>query len=414
MAINRKIKLSVPHKGGQRAIFEHPARFQVVACGRRFGKTELGKTLAYREMAVSAGEVWWIAPQYKMSTAVWRDVLNTFSPISKWVSAAERTIILKNDAKLVVWSGDAGGDTMRGGAPSLVILDEAAMLVDESLWYGVVLPALSDHTGRAYFLSTPRGRNWFHDVFQMGDDKSQYFNPSYKSWNFSSYNNPYMNPTVFDEARRTSPDKYFRQEYLAEFLTDSGEVFRGVIQVSVGSYQTPDEGRRYVAGIDWGRKEDFTVISIIDVESRRQVHMERLSKVDWVAQRDFLADMIEEWNPVIVGAEENSIGDVAISMLREEGINVTPYYTTNESKRQMIEQLALDIEKERIILLNEPIQVRELQAYRMDLTSTGKPRYNASSGEHDDTVIALAIANHYSHNLVNTFGGAMPVMQGWR
>jgi hypothetical protein len=406
-----RIDLVFPHIGGQRAIYLHPARFQVVACGRRFGKTELGKVLAAREMVKNAGEVWWIAPQYKMSTAVWRMMLKTFRPIASWISAQERTIELANGGKLVVWAGDSNPDAMRGGAPHLVILDEAAMLPNNELWFGIIMPALMDHIGRAYFLSTPRGRNWFYEIFQMGlDDDPKY--ADYKSWNFPSNYNPYLPPQEFEKAK-LSPGGFFEQEYLARFMEDSGTVFKGVADASLGLFHQPYSDGIFVIGVDWGRKLDYTVFSIIDIVSRYQVEMVRINKIDWKDQRDALKELIDTWKPIGVYVEDNSIGDVLLSNLLEEGIKVIPHYTTNQSKREIVEQLAFDIENKNVTLLNDPTQVRELQAFQMERTPSGKITYNAPSGYHDDTVIALAIANYYSVNHFQSFGGGLPIIKGW-
>lgn len=406
------LELVTPHKGGQRAIYLHPARFQVVACGRRFGKTELGKVIATREMIQNGGEVWWIAPQYKMSTAVWRMLLKTFKPIATWISAQERTIEIENGGKLVVWAGDTNPDAMRGGAPNIVILDEAAMLPSSDLWFSVLVPALTDYSGRAYFLSTPRGRNWFFEIFNMGKSDNPDFS-DYKSWNFPSINNPFFKREEFEKARKTTPDAFFRQEYLAEFMEDTGSIFRGVTNISIASYKEPYDGN-FIIGVDWGRKRDFTVFSVFDIDTREQVDMVRMNKIDWKIQRDALKELIEAWKPMDVYIEHNSIGDVLYSNLLEDGVVVSTHYNDHNNKRKIIEQLSLDIEAGNIILLNDPTQVRELQAYEMQITKTGKVTYNAPGGYHDDTVIATAIANYYSVNHFGTYGGAFPAIRGWQ
>jgi hypothetical protein len=374
----------------------------------------MGKVIIAEEVIKRGGEAWYVAPQYKMSTAIWREMLDTFRPLAKWISAQERTIELKNGGKLVVWAGDTSADSMRGGAPNAVVVDEAAMLPDGSLWYSVLMPALTDHEGKAYFLSTPRGRNWFYELYRMGESPTNEF-VDYKSWRFSSYCNPYNNPKIIDAARLSTPEKFFQQEYMAEFMLDAGDVFRNVNEVNNGLYAVPEAcDGAIVFGVDWGRKEDYTVISIMEADTKVQVGMERISRVGWDVQKNFLAEQIKLWKPAIVAAEENSMGDVLINDMRELGFDIVPFYTTGDSKRQIIEELSLDIEKKNISLLNEPIQTRELQAFQMDRTKSGNIRYNAASGFHDDTVIALAIANHFSNSMIGSFGGAMPKIKGWQ
>lgn len=391
MAKRVAINLIKPHRGGQRAIYKHPARFQVIACGRRFGKTELGKLLAAKEMIVNGGEVWWVAPQYKMSTKNWRDLKTTFAPMTKWTSAQERRIELYNGGKLTVWSADSGGDSMRGGSPSLVIMDEAAMIPDESIWFGVLLPALSDHKGRAYFLSTPRGRNWFYNIYEFGKSGDTEHS-DYKQWRFPSYYNPYISKDVIEKARHTSPEKFFRQEYLAQFLADSGEIFRGVESVIHNVNFTPYDGH-FVMGIDWGKKNDFTVVTLVDVRTRHQVFMDRFNTIEYREQRQRIMDIYNEWKPYVAVIEDNNVGHANIEELKSAGMHIKPFYTTNKNKQEIIERLSVDIENKTVRLLNDRLMINELQAYQMNLTQSGAVKFSAPAGYHDDTIIALALAN---------------------
>jgi hypothetical protein len=403
------ISLRTPHKGGQRAIALHPTRFQILACGRRFGKTELGKFLAFSTMINDGGTVWWITPTYKMSTEIWRELSGLLKPAITWISAAERALTISNGGKLVVWSA---GDTMRGGKADLVIIDEAAMFPSRELWFAAVAPALMDNPkSRAYFLSTPRGRNWFYDVYKLGLD-GPHKDPNYKSWNYSSYFNPYMPASSINDIKLSTPERFFEQEYLALFNVDSGEVFKGVAEASFLEYREPYEGR-FVFGIDWGRKIDYTAVCVMDMDSKQQVDMYRTSRTKWREQMKAIAELKAKWNPIKIIAEENSMGDSAIEMLEEEGLKVDSVFFTNKVKRAYIELLSINIQKQEISLLNEKIQVNELQAYQMDTTKLGNITYNALSGYHDDTVIALSIANYHCFNNFKLAGAKVPIMPGW-
>lgn len=384
------LALAKPHKGGQRALYLHPARFHVVACGRRWGKTEFGKLVAVQALFKHCVDVWWVAPTYKMSSAIWRDFRSTLGRFAVSANAQERFLEFNTGATLTIWTG-AQADTMRGGAPGLVVVDEAAMIKDGGdMWNAVIRPALTDKRGRALFLSTPRGHNWFWELYNRGLDP---LFPQYKSWNFPTAYNPLLPAGEIDEARLTLPERLFRQEYMAEFIEDAGGVFRGVLAASTLDIAAPYAGD-FVFGVDWGRENDFTVICVMDRETLRQVDMDRFNKIGWELQRGRLRALADKWQPRVIWAEENSIGSVNIEALQAEGLPVRGFVTTASSKPPLIEALALAIERQDAVLLNDRVQTAELQAYAFDRLPGGGFRYSAPSGAHDDTVIALALAYH--------------------
>lgn len=389
LAQTNSLVLTKPHKGGQRALWLHPARFHAVACGRRWGKTAFGRMVAARTLFEYGLDVWWVAPTYKMSSAIWRDFRKVLGPFAVRADGQERMMEFANGAMLTIWTG-AQPDTMRGGAPGVAIIDEAAMIRDADMWPAIIRPALADHRGRALFLSTPRGHNWFWELYTRGLDP---LFPDYKSWCFPTSYNPTIAhmPEEVEEARLSLPDRLFRQEYLAEFIPDAGGVFRGVAEVSTLDVRKPYKGE-FVFGVDWGKSNDFTVISVIDKQTKQQVALDRFNQINWSLQRARLASLYEQWKPQTIWAESNSIGGPNIEALQGEGLPVRPFETTAQSKGPLIETLALAIEREQIALLNDRVQVAELQAYEMTRLPSGTFRYNAPDGGHDDTVIALALS----------------------
>lgn len=391
MAQTNSLTLTKPHKGGQRALWLHPARFHVVACGRRWGKTAFGRLVAARTLFEYGLDVWWVSPTYKMSSAIWRDFKKSLGQFAVRADGQERMMEFANGAMLTIWTGSQP-DTMRGGAPGVAIIDEAAMIRDPEMWPAIIRPALTDHKGRALFLSTPRGHNWFWELYVRGQDP---LFPDYKSWCFPSS----FNPTIehiegeIDEARLSLPDRLFRQEYLAEFIPDAGGVFRGVAEVSTLDERKPYKGE-FIFGVDWGKSNDFTVISILDKQTKKQVAVDRFNQINWSLQRGRLVNLYKRWNPQLIFAEANSIGGPNIEALQAEGLPVRPFDTTAQSKGPLIEALALAIERKEITLINDRVQVAELQAYEMTRLPSGTFRYNAPDGGHDDTVMALALAWH--------------------
>ena len=377
----------MPHSG-QETILRSGARFNVVACGRRFGKTEAGK-LAIMGHFLRRKRCWWLAPTYQMASQVWRDLKLVCKGIpTVTISEAERRIDLPGGGILAIRSTHYP-DYLRGAGLDFAVLDEAAFM-EPDVWPEVVRPMLLERGGGALFLSSPNGRNWFWGLYQIGLDESQ---PQWRSFRFTSYANPLVRPEELDSIRYSTPERTFREEYLAEFIDDAGQVFRGIREAATAPLSPqPENGRRYVAGIDWGRDNDYTVIVVLNADAREMVALERFNQVDWGLQRGRLAAVCERWQPVVVWAEANSMGGPNVEALQREGLPVRPFQTTAQSKGPLIEALALAIEKEEIALLPDETLLNELAGYSLERLPGGGYRYGAPSGLHDDTVIALALA----------------------
>lgn len=382
------VKLFQPHPG-QRAILQHPARFKVVACGRRFGKTETGKILLV-ERALAGAVGWWISPTYRMADEVWRDLKAALDGAIARKNEDMRRLDVIGGGVIRVRSG-RNPDGLRGAGLDLAVLDEAAYLHPD-VWRAAIRPALSDRRGEALFLSTPRGRNWFWGVWMNGQSASH---PDWMSWRFPTAANPLIDPAEIEAARASLPERVFREEYLAEFQDDGGLVFRRVeVCATVPPGEEPRPGARYVFGVDWAREDDFTCIAVLDARARRLVALDRFNEIGWALQRGRLAALADRWRPEAIWAEANSVGGPNIEALQVEGLPVIPFTTTATSKGPLIEALALALERDELAILPDPALLNELSAYRLERLPSGRFRYGAPPGGHDDCVIALALAWH--------------------
>jgi len=352
-----------------------------------WGKTRLGAALCIAT-ALRGGTAWWVAPSYKTAAAGWR--------IIRWLARQIDGVEIRLGDRMVTMPG--GGwvqvrsaddpDSLRGEGLDLVVLDECAFM-RESAWTESLRPSLSDREGKALFISTPKGRNWFFYRWQagnLGEDE-------WASWNFPTGDNPYINPAEIEKAKAGLPDRIFRQEYLAEFIDDAGGVFRGVVQAMTATEQTKAIAEHgYIFGVDWGKSADFTVITVVDAKLRAVVAMDRFNQIDYSLQRARLGVLYEQFQPEQIIAESNSMGEPIIEQLRQDGLPVVPFLTTNASKTQAIEALALAIERQDISLIPDETLIAELQAYEAKRLPSGLLRYTAPEGMHDDCVMSLALA----------------------
>lgn len=381
------VELAQPHPA-QAQILVEAKRFNVLACGRRFGKDVLAMNLL-AEAGLSGKPAAWFSPTYKMLSETFASVTRTLKPIATRINASEHRIELLTGGILDMWSLDSE-DTARGRKYARVIVNEAAMvpgLMDA--WNYVIRPTLADYRGDAWFLSTPKGRNGFWQLWQAGQDGK----PDWASWQYPTSANPYIRQSEIDAMREGMPERAYQQEILAQFLENSGAVFRNVRAVC--TITQPDEpeqhaGHNLVLGVDWGKQNDYTRLRLGCVECKRVVAWDGFNRIDYHYQRERLKLLTDKWKPRIILAERNSIGDPNIEELQRSGLPVKPFDTTSTSKPPLIENLALAIERGEWRFPIEDID--ELEAYEMDVSkATGRPTYSAPEGGHDDRVIADAL-----------------------
>jgi Terminase RNaseH-like domain len=340
--------------------------------------------------ALQGRPVAWFAPNYRLPSDVFRQVQATLTPVISRTSQQEWRLELKGGGVVEMWSLDSP-DAGRGRAYAVAVVDECAMVRDlQEAWQRTIRPMLTDYRGEAWFLRTPSGVNHFKTLFDYGQDPER---PEWISWQMPTAENPHIDPEEIESARLDLPEAVFHQEYLALFVTWEGCVFRRIADAAAAPANAqPEEDHRYVIGCDWGRSIDCTVFMVVDIDKRTVVEMERFKRVDYTIQCDRLKVLSERWRPEQIIAEQNGMGQAIIDQLTRDGVNIQPFVTTHASKTQAIDSLALAFERGEIRIPNDPVLVGELVAYRAEALPSGSLRYSAPSGQHDDTVMALAMA----------------------
>src|ERR1035437_6899538 len=266
------VKLRLPKlKPAQLEIKRELKRFNVADCGRRFGKDFLQMDYLIGP-ALEGYPVGWYAPTYKMLSENWRTFKATLRPVVKSISEQEHRLDLITGGVIDMWSLDAP-DSSRGRKYKRVAINEAAMIGKlEEAWNNVIRQTLIDYKGGAMFGSTPKGRNFFWQLYQKADS-----NPDeWAHWQKPTSDNPLVDPAEIEAARKDLPELVFMQEYMAEFVDMEGSVFRRIQEAAtVAAIDGPVKDRQYIAGVDVAASVDYTVISVMDVASKQLVYLDR-------------------------------------------------------------------------------------------------------------------------------------------
>jgi hypothetical protein len=426
---------------GQSQIVRGARRFNVVACGRRFGKTLLGIDRAI-ETALSGYPVAWFSPTYKMLSDAWRELKNIAASLKPKINEQEHRLALSGPvethwgeaASIDMWSLDAP-DTARGRKYKRAIIDEAAMVANlGEAWQAVIRPMLTDLLGDAWFLSTPKGHNFFWELYCKGEDPLQ---QEWGAWRMPTSTNPFIAPGEIEDARLMLPEMVFAQEYLADFIENAGAVFRRLRESATSTPQREAiDYHRYVMGVDLGRRMDFTVCAVIDCSgtgdqrlvfpsplaadprtpttdhrstpatdhwppstAAEMCAMDRFNQIDWSIQVGRITALARRFRVDEVIADATGLGDPVVEQLRRElagdGVAVTGYDISSvQKKAKLIEPLALAFERGELVILDDPVLIGELQAYQQERLPGGQVKYGAPAGLHDDAVMALALGWH--------------------
>ena len=392
-------------RDSQRLLFASPVRFPVIDAGRRWGKTITGLNWLLQGVCEQPGEYWWVAPIYSQSKMAFRTLLSAARKgraegAFKDVSHSELRIAYLNGSAMT-WKSADNPDNLRGEGLRRVVVDEAAR-VRREVWEEVLRPAVSDTHGRVLFISTPKGKNFFYELYTRGQDPLQ---PEFESWKFPTADNPKVSPEDIEQARQSLPVDVFSQEYLAEFLENSAGVFRN-IQACIGSIrEEPLPGKQYRGGLDLARTTDFSVLTIFDTAGR-QVFLDRFNQLSWAVQKDRFIPVIRKYR-ARVAVDATGVGDPIVEDLKRAGLDIIPYVFTSESKKRLIETAMVGFDQKQIRILNDEVQKGELEMFEYRMGKTGTVQYSAPDGAHDDCVIALCLAWYLLHGPMIMPGIAM-------
>jgi hypothetical protein len=375
---------------GQALFHSSKARFRILACGRRWGKTKVG-AIEFIQLLLSCPEGsvgYCVAPTFAHTRKQWKEI-KYYCPkeLITNVNLSAHVITILGNRDIYFKSAD-GADSMRGDAVAVLWMDEGAQ-IQEDRWTLELRPSLMDTHGKAIFTGTPAGKNWYFALYTRGQDPSQ---TDYQSFAFSSYTNPYLDPKEIDEFKRDMPELAYRQEILAEFLDDVGSVFRRIKECIGGTLEEPQLGKRYVLGVDLAKHVDFTVVCVLD-ERGHLCHFDRFSQIDWTFQEKRIVDIAHKYNNARILVDSSGVGDPVYDNLRRAGVVVEGYKFTNASKKDLIENLSISIENKKISYPDIPVLLSELGLFGYKISQAGVTSYNAPDGYHDDCVIGLALAS---------------------
>ena len=308
----------------QQDVWSDNTRFKIVAAGRRTGKSRLAAwLLIVNALESSKGNVFYVAPtQGQARDIMWQTLLELGNPVIVSSHINNLQIKLINGATISLKGADRP-ETMRGVSLKFLVMDEYADMKPE-VFEQILRPALADQKGNALFIGTPMGRNHFYELYQyaeLGDDLT------YKSWHFTSYDNPLLDAEEINVAKKSMSSYAFRQEFMASFEARGSEMFK---EDWVKFGESPEYGDYYIAidlaGFEEVNKQrtknsklDETAIAVVKVNDSGHWHVENIVHGRWelseTARKIF--DVVRDYKPIGIGIEKGIARQAVMSPLTD-------------------------------------------------------------------------------------------------
>jgi hypothetical protein len=370
-----EIILPIPHKT-QTEVLNCDNRFIVLMCGRRWGKSLISQSIAI-ENGLANKYVAYVTPTYQLAKVFFDELTKVIPSEIMSANRSDLTIQFITGGVIRFFTGERL-DSFRGLRFHMCIIDEASYIPNlEQGWLNSIRPTLTDFKGKAIFLSTPKGQNYFYSLFMKSDN-------NWASFKFSTYDNPHIDKGEIDDAKSQLPNVVFEQEYMANPMENAANPFGSEF---IKQCIRPMSGNEIVCfGIDLAKSYDYTVIIGLD-SNGNTAYFNRFQK-DWHSTKHEILKLPRK--PIVI--DSTGVGDPIFEDLQREGLQIQGLKFTQNSKQQLMIGLQTAIHTQKIGYPDGEI-VRELEVFEYQYTATGV-KYSAPSGFHDDCVMALALAWH--------------------
>ena len=384
-----------------RGIFHHPHDIHVVKSKRQTGKSITIETiLMFFAINKSGSCNIAISPTLGQGRKMYKEVKNALQNLPLFESANSTTleINLTNRSQILFKSAEQA-DGLRGNTVSgILCIDEVAYIKDDIVYQ--VLPFCDAHKAPILIVSTPLFKSGvFYDFYMNGLNGVNGFH----SYDICDYDTSVLlSPEKLEIYRQSVSPQIFRSDYLGEFLTENSEIFGNLKKLVKGVIH---QSRVKVMGVDWstggldsGKNPDETALSIMN-EYRELEYIEGFSDKDTNQTIDYIVDKIVEYGVSKVVVETNSMGRIYIDLLKRKIVSrgircqVVEFTTTNDSKREIIEDLVVHCQNGTISLIDDKKLFLQMMNFVVKKTPSGKITYESgSSNIHDDLCLALAFS----------------------
>jgi hypothetical protein len=310
----------------------------------------------------------------------------------------------KNDSELAIYYkngviqrfiGAEDYDKHRGTNPFDVVFDEFSEQPEE-IWTAIFQPVLMENGGSATFVFTPKGKNHSWKILMMAKENPLWF------WSVKGVKDTAVfSEEELKEIRKNTPESLYKQEYEVEFLEGAGQFFRRIRQnaypLDPSMVSRLTEEGDFQVGADFAKYQDWTVLTPFNLNHFIAYPQDRFNQVDWNLQKARTEALCRRYNDALLWPDATGVGDPIVEDLKAAGIEIggengEGFKFTEVSRMNLLNNLAILLEQDKIKIPADEGLITELESFRYELNERGKIKVTVPSNMTDDRVMSLALS----------------------
>ena len=366
----------------------------VIVWHRRSGKDKVCFANLIKKMFEKKASYFYFAPTYKQGKKIiWDNIDNNGfkmlnhipKEIIKNKNETEMKIDLINGSYVQIIGTD-NIDSIVGSNPYGCIFTEFSLQQKEAWDY--IRPILIANGGWAIFNFTPRGTNHAYKLLQSVKD-----NPNWFTQVLTVDDTDVISKEDLEEEKSQMPRDLFEQEYYCKFIDGASQFFKGIEKCLYNDpFELPEENHEYKFGIDLAKSNDYTVITPIDLNTFKVGKQDRFNQIDYNVQKERIKSKYYQFGKPDITQDSTGIGDPIADDLSKDIINLYRYQFNEKSRMDLLTNLQILIEQQKIKIPNDETLINELKSFEYIVSDKGKVSARCPDSQHDDCVMSLALA----------------------
>jgi hypothetical protein len=361
---------------------------------RRLGKDKMVFANLPKKMMERVGTYFYFLPTYNQARKViWNGAdgegyrfLDHFPPEIIKKKLEDDMILELTNGSILQLVGADNIDRIVGTNPIGIVLSEYSIMKPE-VW-DFLSPILTENGGFAVFVYTPRGQNHGYKLMKAAEQNPKWHVEVLKV----SHTKAVKDEDLLEQKLGMSQALY-NQEYECDFTEDASAVYKDIHKRTypVDEWVHQDQGM-YQMGVDLAKANDYTVITAIDLNTFRVAPQDSFNQIDYTLQKAKIEGAFYRYNKPLVTIDSTGIGRSVVDDLLNIGINISPFIFTYNSRNELLTNLQILLEQDKIKIPDDPELIKQLEGARWDTTSNGRTRITVPDDIHDDRLMSLALA----------------------
>lgn len=396
------MQIPIPHKYSPREYqlpllraMDNGIKRAVIVWHRRSGKDKTCFNYMIKRACERVGTYFYFLPEYTQARKViWDNIDNDgfkmLDHVPKELIAKTNDTTLKielvNGSIIQLLGADTFSRSGVGTNPVGVVMSEYSVNNPE-VW-DFIRPILAINGGWIIFNFTPRGQNHAFKLLEIAKANPEWFSQVLTV----NDTNILSEADIAKEKSEGMSQAMIDQEYYCKFIESATSFFKRIDEVCILEEKQDDGLHFYQMGVDLAKYQDFTVISVIDLNTFEQVYMERFNQIDWNLQKAKIQAVYYKYGKPKGFIDATGVGDPIVEDLTKQGIILEPIKFNELNRKDILSNLSIKMEELKIKLLNNQILKNELSYFQYQLSDTGKIKVAVPDGLHDDTVFATALS----------------------